>query len=89
MVRVDSELSEELEIKVCMYQQSVLSYFLSAVVIDIVKEIAREGALSELVYVDDLVLMSETIEGFRNKFIKWKEAFEYIGFESYNWKKQR
>ena len=31
--------------------------------------------LSELLYADDLVLMSETIEGFRNKFINWK-AFE-------------
>ena len=35
-----------------------------------------EGELSELLYADDLVLMSETIEGLRNKFIKWKEAFE-------------
>ena len=27
-------------------------------------------------YADDLVLMSETIEELRNKFLKWKEAFE-------------
>ena len=30
--------------------------------------------LSELLYADDLVLMNEMIERFRNKFLKWKEA---------------
>ena len=34
-----------------------------AVVVDVVTEFAREGVLSELLYADDLVLMSETIEG--------------------------
>ena len=32
--------------------------------------------LSELLYADDLVLLNETIEGLRNKFLKWKEAFD-------------
>ena len=45
-------------------------------------EITREGALSELLYADDLVLMGETIEGPRNKFLKWKECFREQGFES-------
>ena len=39
-----------------------------------------EGALNELLYADYLVLMSETIEGLRNNFTKWKEAFESKGF---------
>ena len=30
----------------------------------------REGALCELLYADDLVLMSETIEGVKNKFLQ-------------------
>ena len=72
--RVDSELSEELEVKVGMYQGSVLSHFLIAVVVDFVTEFVRGGALSELLYADDLVLMSETIEGLWDKFRKWKEA---------------
>ena len=63
-VRVDSELSEEFEVKVGMHQGSVLSPFLFAVVVD-VTELVREGVLSELLYVDDLVLMIETIEGLR------------------------
>ena len=53
-----------------MYHGSVLSPFLFAVVADVVTEFARVGALSELLYADDLILMSETIEGLRNKFFK-------------------
>ena len=69
-VRVDSEMSEEFEVKVGMHQGSVLSPFLFALVGDVVTEFAREGELSELLFADDLVLMSETIEGLRNKLIK-------------------
>ena len=32
---------------------------------------ARMSALSELLYTDDLVLMSETTEGLMDKFFKW------------------
>ena len=59
---MDSELSEEFEVKVGMHQGSVLLHFLFAVALDAV-EFAREGALCELLYADDLVLMSETIKG--------------------------
>ena len=58
-----------------MHQESVLSPFLLAVVVDVVTEFSREGALSELSYVDNLVLISETIMGLRNNFVKWKDAF--------------
>ena len=40
-----------------------------------------ECALRELLYADDLVLMSETIEGLRNKLLKLKEAFESKGLK--------
>ena len=75
-VRVDSEL---FEVKVWMHQGSVLSPFIFAVVVDVVTEFVREGELIGLLYADDLVLMSETIEGLRNKFLKWKEDFESKG----------
>ena len=75
-VRVDSELSEEFEVKVGIHQGSMLSHFLLAVVVDVVTELAREGALSELLYADDLGPMSETIKALRNKFLKWKEPHE-------------
>ena len=41
-----------------------------------VTENVRNGLMSEMLYVGDLVLMSEMIEGLRKKFWKWKEAFE-------------
>ena len=80
-VRVDSKMSEEFEVKVGMHQGSVQPPFILAVMVDVVTEFTRERALSELLYVDDLVLMSETIEGLRNKFLKWKEAFESNGMK--------
>ena len=49
-----------------MHQGSVLSPFLFAVVVDAVTEFANESALSDLLYADDIVLMSGTIEGLRN-----------------------
>ena len=64
-----------------MHQGSVLSPVLFVVVVDVVTEFARVGALSELLYADDLVLMSETMEGHRNNFIKWKELFEIKGLK--------
>ena len=63
---LDSELSEEFEVKVGMHQGSVLSLFLFAV-LDAVTELARDGVLIEFLYADDLILMSETIEGVRYK----------------------
>ena len=44
--------------------------------VDVVTENVRNGLMSEMLYADDLVLMSETMEGLREKFWKWKEAFE-------------
>ena len=76
-VRVDSELPEEFEVKADMHQGSVLSPFLFVVVVDVVTEFARDGALSELLYSDDLVLMSGTIEGL--KILEWKQAIENRG----------
>ena len=37
--------------------------------VDVVTEFAKEGALGELLYAGDIVLMIETIEGFRKSFL--------------------
>ena len=42
-VRVDSELSEEMEVKVGMHQESVLTPFLFAVVVDVVTVVVDVG----------------------------------------------
>ena len=75
-VGVDSELLEEFEVNVEMHQESVLSLFIFSLVVDVVTEFVREGALCELLYSDDLVLMSETIKGLGDK-----EAFESNGLK--------
>ena len=64
-----------------MHQGFVLTPFLLAVVVDVVTEFDRKGVLIELIYADGLVLMSETMEGLRNKYLKWKEAFESNGLK--------
>ena len=45
-VRVDSELSEEFEVKVRMHRGSVLSPFLFAVVVDVVTELSSNHVLN-------------------------------------------
>ena len=52
-----------------------------AIVVDVVMESVRNGLISEMLYVDDLVLMSETMEGLRLKFWKWKEALKSKGLK--------
>ena len=42
-----------------------------------------EGVLRALLYAGDLVLMSETMEGVRNKFLIWKESFESNSLKVY------
>ena len=39
------------------------------------------GNYWRFVYADDIVLMSETLEGLMEKFRKWKEVFERTRFE--------
>ena len=53
-----------------------------AVVVYVATEFAKEGALSELLYADDLFLMSETINRPRNKFLKWMVSFESKGLKN-------
>ena len=43
--------------------------------------LAREGVLSELMYADDLVLMSERIEGLCDKFLGWILAVDSKGLK--------
>ena len=64
-----------------MHQGSVLTPFLFAMVVDVVTDFASGSAVIELLQAYHLVLMSETIEGLSNKFLKWKEAFGSKGLK--------
>ena len=75
-VRVGLELSKDLEVKLNVHQGSALPF---AIVVDLITETVRNGLTSEMLYVDDLVLTSDTMEGLREKFWKWKEGFKSKG----------
>ena len=67
-VRVDSELSKEFYLNVEVHHGSVLSPFLSAMVVDVVTQLAGEGSLGEFLYADDLVLKSEKVDLWINSY---------------------
>ena len=80
-VKVAGGHSEEFDVGVGVHQESVLSPFLFSIVLDVLSENGRKGALYELLYVDDLVLMAETMEELEAQFIRWKAAFEGKGLK--------
>ena len=58
-IGVDFELSE---VEVGMHQGFVLSPFPFAIVVDVIFKLVRGGVLSELLYIDDLILLIEMIQ---------------------------
>ena len=69
-VKVGSKFSEELSVAVGVYQESVFLPLLFAVVVNVVTENAKESLMKEILYADDLVLMSEMIEGLKGRLLK-------------------
>ena len=67
-VRVGSRTSEEFWVRIGVHQGSVLSPLIFAIVVDVVTEHAREGLLNKILYADDLVLMSESLNDLRKRF---------------------
>ena len=80
-VKVGGGHSEEFDVGVGVHQGSVLSPFLFSIVLDVLSENERKGASYEPLYVDDLVLMAETMEELEAQFIRWKAAFERKGLK--------
>ena len=68
-VRVASAYSEKL-----LHQGSMLSPLLFAIFVDVITENARRDVINELLYVDDLVLMSETEEDLNEKILEWERC---------------
>ena len=72
VVRTDARLSVRFEVKVGLHQGSVLSPLLLAAVIDVVSSDAKSGLPSELLYADDLVLMTPTIGQLGRRVADWR-----------------
>ena len=67
-VKVGSEFSKEFDVTVGVHQGSFLSPLLFAIVVDVVTENVKEGLMKEVLYVDDMVLLSEMMEGLKKGF---------------------
>ena len=80
-VRVGSVLSQEFLVQIRVHQGSVFSPLLFETAVDVISENAREGLMNEILYAGNLVLISESMEILKEKFLKWKEAFESKGLK--------
>ena len=78
-VRVGLELSEVFVVKVSVHQGSAFSLLLSAIMLDMITKSVRNGLMGEMLYVDDLLLTSEMMEGLREKSWKWKKYSRATG----------
>ena len=78
-VRVGTELFEKFLLQVGVHRGSVLSPLLFAMTVDEILKIPRID--NEILYANDLVSMSKSIENLKNKFFKWEEPFESKGLK--------
>ena len=79
-VKVECEDLKEFVVRVGIHQGSVLSPFIFAVVMNVVtEEVVNEGRA--LMHADDLVLICETKEVARQRFVAWRSALESKGLK--------
>ena len=67
-VRVGYELSQKFLIQVDVHQESVLSPLLFAIAVDVISENTRERLMNDILYADDLVFTSESMDNLKEKF---------------------
>ena len=78
-VSVNGAIGEPFNVKVGVHQGSVLSPLLFIIVMEALSREFRTSLPWELLYADDLVLMSDSIEGLEKKFSDWKKGMENKG----------
>ena len=78
-VRVNGQLSEEFEVKVGVYQGSVLSPLLFILVLEALSREFRTGVPWELLYADDLVIMADSLDECIARFKVCKAGMEQKG----------
>ena len=70
---------EFLEVKVGVYQRSVLSPLLFLIVLERCSHEFRVGCPWEILYADDLLIIAQTFEGLMTKIAVWKNSLESKG----------
>ena len=78
-VRINSSVSAEFNVSVGVHQGSVLSPLLFIAVMEALSQEFRTGCPWELLYADDLVIVSESLEELTHKFQLWKQGMEAKG----------
>ena len=59
----------------------MLSPLLLAIDVNFITKYARRGVVIELLYVNNLVFMSKTMEDLKERFWNWKDALECKGLK--------
>ena len=78
-VHVGEGYSEEFEVKVGIHQGSEHSPFLFIVVLEALSQEFRSGVPCEDLYVDNLVIIAESLKECVRRLLTWKEAMEKKG----------
>ena len=78
-VHVGEGFSKEFEVKVGVHQGSVLSPLLFIIVLEVLSREFRAGVPWEDLYVDDLVIIADSLEECVGRLLIWKEAMEMKG----------
>jgi len=72
-------LSDDFTVKVRIHQRSVLSLLLLTMVLKTLLSTFRTGLPWELLYADDLVLITDNMDEVVVKFKRWKDGIESKG----------
>ena len=78
-VRVNGKLGQPFDVKVGLHQGSVLSPLLFIIVLEALSKEFRTGCPWELLYADDLVIVSHSLADLQQRFDAWKSGMEAKG----------
>ena len=80
-VRTMHSRTDEFPIKVSLHQGSGLSPFLFIVVLDVISEEFRRGLPRELLFADDLAVVTDTEEEMQRRWLDWQIGMESKGLK--------
>ena len=78
-VKTRCERTEYFEVKVGLHQGSALSPLLFIIIMDVLSEEARTKPPWAMLFADDLVLVSETVEEVEEELERWRAVIENKG----------